>query len=390
MKTKQTILFTILLLFYGLIGTPKLWSQCYAFGNHVIPTTTLNPMFLNNYVLGHSFNNPTNQQITALALHGRGSGATVQMAIYSSLSNLPNLLLAVSEIGTVGLGIVTLKIPPLNLAPGDYFIMASYISSNSNTDHTYQDANGPLTNIFYTTHSLGQPMPASGVGFSSYSAKKITYWAVKENSRTEVVTHCGDYMTPYVWIDGNSYYTSNSTATFNKVNIGACDSIIKLDLTFINKPEILVHNLNNTLLTALPYDTYQWIDCSDNSSISGATAAHFTPTLTGQYALTATKNGCIDTSDCITFTYNVGLVNNENSDHFRVFPNPSSGPIQIQLESIKKSCLVSISDFSGRIVYTNNFSNTSQISLDVNISPGVYFLKVDDGQNRDVKKIIRY
>ncbi len=47
--------------------------------------------------------------------------------------------------------------------------------------------------------------------------------------------------------------------------------------------------------------TYQWIDCNNgNTSIPGATSRTFTATEDGSYAVTITKNGCAETSSCIT------------------------------------------------------------------------------------------
>ena len=38
----------------------------------------------------------------------------------------------------------------------------------------------------------------------------------------------------YVWIDGNTYSSSNNTATHTLVNSTGCDSVVTLDLTMNN------------------------------------------------------------------------------------------------------------------------------------------------------------
>ena len=67
---------------------------------------------------------------------------------------------------------------------------------------------------------------------------------------TDVLASC----TPFTWIDGNTYTTSNNTATFNIIGGAAsgCDSIATLDLT-----------INNTVLgtdTQVACESYIWID----------------------------------------------------------------------------------------------------------------------------------
>ena len=46
--------------------------------------------------------------------------------------------------------------------------------------------------------------------------------------------------------------------------------------------------------------TYQWIDCDNNNSpISGETNQSYTPTVTGNYAVEVTVNGCTSVSECV-------------------------------------------------------------------------------------------
>jgi hypothetical protein len=48
-----------------------------------------------------------------------------------------------------------------------------------------------------------------------------------ENTGTDVKTACESF----TWIDGNTYTTSNNTATHILTNASGCDSIITLNLT---------------------------------------------------------------------------------------------------------------------------------------------------------------
>jgi N-acetylneuraminic acid mutarotase len=78
---------------------------------------------------------------------------------------------------------------------------------------------------------------------------------------------------------------------------GACTSVIVTVKTV--DTGIVV---GGTTLTANAAGaTYQWIDCSDDSDIPGATNQVFTPATDGSYALRITQDGCTDVSPCVDF-----------------------------------------------------------------------------------------
>lgn len=130
--------------------------------------------------------------------------------------------------------------------------------------------------------------------------------------------------------------------------------------------------------------TYQWIDCAVNTPIAGATSSSFTPTQNGLYAVTVTDNGCTFTSDC--FTYNrVGI--DENVASFELFPNPSSGILNIQTEN-KKIESVKIVDLNGKLLFQKNIQSNSTI-LDIShLATGTYFVGIVTSETTTFRKII--
>ena len=64
----------------------------------------------------------------------------------------------------------------------------------------------------------------------------------------EVVESCDSY----TWIDGNTYTTSNNTATYTLVSSSSCDSIVTLDLTITSSSSGI------DIIEAC--DSYTWID----------------------------------------------------------------------------------------------------------------------------------
>jgi hypothetical protein len=85
---------------------------------------------------------------------------------------------------------------------------------------------------------------------------------------TDVQSACDSYL----WIDGNTYNTSNNTATHTIPNAAGCDSLITLDLT-INQ---------STAYTDVQSacDSYLWID-GNTYNASNNTATHTIPNAAG-------------------------------------------------------------------------------------------------------------
>jgi hypothetical protein len=120
----------------------------------------------------------------------------------------------------------------------------------------------------------------------------------------DVINACDSY----TWIDGNTYTSSNNSATFTLVgaNSNGCDSIITLNLTMNSTPNNALTQNINTLTANQSNATYQWLLCNGNyTAISGETNQSFTPTqIAGFYAVAVSQNGCADTSLCINVIIN--------------------------------------------------------------------------------------
>ncbi len=115
------------------------------------------------------------------------------------------------------------------------------------------------------------------------------------SSNTDVITAC-DSLT---WIDGNTYTANNNTASYVLTNSNGCDSTVYLDLTINAGPDLMVIQSGANLTANQLGATYQWVDCDNNNTpISGATSQSFAPTVSGNYAVEVTLNGCTGTSDC--------------------------------------------------------------------------------------------
>lgn len=228
--------------------------------------------------------------------------------------------------------------------------------SNNSINGTWSPA---LDNNTTTTYTF---TPTAG---QCASSQQLTITIAQPSYTVDLQTACD----AYTWIDGNTYTTSNNTATVTLTNVLGCDSIVTLDLTIYTAPVPTITVTNNIELNATPSIGYQWTDCISGNVINGANNQQFIPQANGQYSVIITDaNGCQAESDCEVV--NTISVLESTLDLLSVFPNPSAtGIFQLSASEVDA---VSVSDHTGRLVYQGT-STTIDLSQ---VETGVYLLTV--------------
>ena len=204
---------------------------------------------------------------------------------------------------------------------------------------------------------------------------------------TDTRTECNTY----TWIDGNTYTTSNNSATFNIVGGAAngCDSLVTLNLT-INSVSDLSTSISGVTISANNSNaTYQWLDCDNgNAIITGENNQIFTATSNGNYAVALTENGCVDTSACVAIT-TVGILENNFGTEFNIYPNPTDGKFSIDLGSIYENIQISITDLSGKLIESKIKSQSQILNLSIEEPAGIYIIAVQANDNKAVIRLIK-
>lgn len=199
------------------------------------------------------------------------------------------------------------------------------------------------------------------------------------------ITTCND---AYTWTDGNTYTTDNNTATINYLSMNGCDSVIVLDLTFIDIDNSISYQ--GTTLTANETGAnYQWLDCDNNfTPILGATSQIYVPTaVIGTYAVLVSIGDCSDTSEC-QFVYLTTEDQNPLSS-VSVFPNPNHGLITIDLNTLN-NVNINLVDVCGRTVLDIKGINQKLYQLEHQLPTGIYFLGINTkGSSRTFKLIVQ-
>ena len=119
-------------------------------------------------------------------------------------------------------------------------------------------------------------------------------------------------------------YNQSGTYYQTLTNAVGCDSIITINLTLNQLPEIPNINVSGNGELSIPSQnnsTYQWISCSTGASLPNGTDTLFIPINNGLFAVEVTNDCGTVTSECITIN-NIGL--GEMSHNVYIGPNPTN------------------------------------------------------------------
>jgi hypothetical protein len=207
---------------------------------------------------------------------------------------------------------------------------------------------------------------------------------IKEpTSSTQTVSACQSYV-----FNGQTY-TSSGTYTSIIPNSVGCDSTITLNLTIVS-PNIAVSQAGAVLTSAATSPaTYQWIDCSTNSPITGATNQSYTATANGSYAVIITINSCSDTSTCRPVT-GIGIDEINSLNGIMIYPNPTTSKLNIDLNQTVANSKIEIRSVAGQLLYTNEAIKSNTIEVPVSEwANGMYFISFYTQDKKWVGKFMK-
>lgn len=168
----------------------------------------------------------------------------------------------------------------------------------------------------------------------------------------------------------NSSDFPSTSNVYDNTHNGSFDAYVSV-ISFCPVFNLTVSNNANTLTVGQTGATYQWIDCNNsNVPISGETSQSFTPALSGSYAVIVTQNGCSDTSNCTTV--NLTGINELNTSGLKIYPNPATDNINLQLN---QSGVLEVYSIDGKLIESANI-NTNIYKLNIqHYNKGMYMLR---------------
>jgi hypothetical protein len=137
---------------------------------------------------------------------------------------------------------------------------------------------------------------------------------------------------------------------------------------------------------------YQWF--LNGAKITGATNSTYSASISGSYKVKVTNitTGCLKNSAPVTVTINckVGDIKTGAFDA-SAYPNPFTRSVSVSIATASSElATVSVMDFSGRTLNTfNKVDATVPFEINQDLSPGVYFIKVTQGVNEKMIKVVK-
>ncbi len=189
--------------------------------------------------------------------------------------------------------------------------------------------------------------------------------------------------TSYTWIDGNTYTSSNNSATHTLTNSVGCDSVVTLNLTITNIDTTTTTN-DITIAANQNGALYQWIDCDNgNTPITGETGQSFTAPANGNYAVEVTFNSCMDTSACEIIS-SVGI-EDLSLDNIIISQQENTVVITHDLPNILE---VIVYDITGKVIHQKVGVNASPYIFELSAAKQIVFVQVVSVRGVKTRKII--
>jgi|GEM_PF-5612573 len=256
-------------------------------------------------------------------------------------------------------------------------------SSNAIIEAACSQYTAPSGSVYHASGIYLDTIP-NAIGCDSVITIDLTI--LFPSTAIDIQVACGSYL----WIDGNTYTTSNDSATYTYPGAASngCDSLVTLNLT-IATIDVSVTSTGSSLMANAAGLSYQWLECDNNYAvIAGETGQSLLPSASGLFAVEVSSGVCTDTSACIPFVL-VGQATTPMLNEVSIYPNPSTGVVFIHLGDLRN---VSIKVFtvSGQLVYGAEHITQPIYQFELNeIGSGVYFVEIarTEGQRRRYKLV---
>ena len=137
------------------------------------------------------------------------------------------------------------------------------------------------------------------------------------------------------------------------------------------------------------FDSIFW-DFGDSNTSTEINPVH-TYVDSGQYTVSQTITKC-EELDTKTKILDITVLSAEtfNLDALRIFPNPTSGNLNLKFDKTFKEISIAVSDLSGKSVLTTSANNLNELTLDIStLNKGIYILNIVADDCFSVEKIVR-
>jgi hypothetical protein len=229
----------------------------------------------------------------------------------------------------------------------------------------------PTTNVNYTSSGNYSVTLPSTYGCDSTVTLHLNL--TQSDTTNQLLASCF----PISWTEAGLVLDQSGIFTHTFSNVNGCDSVVNIDFTLSAlASNVLLDETTGTLSITPLGAMYTLVSCENNNALSTSNSPSFSLSSNGVYAVVLSQNGCVDTSDCVTFSS--ANLTNQNEDLLIFSPNPCQEVLCIKNLNQRKVG-IRILDVKGSIVtfHTIDSDKNEMLISTGDLNPGLYFLQVD-------------
>ena len=176
---------------------------------------------------------------------------------------------------------------------------------------------------------------------------------------------------------GTHTYSETGIYTDTLSNTGAngCNSVMVLDLNVIKSINNGVNVNGNLCRASQTGATYQWLSCTTQSPINGATSQSYNATTGGDYRCIVTVGNCQDTTDCVSVA-TTGIADVE-AHSISIYPNPTSGILMVEQNNTGILHIEIISMLGSKLKEFDMTGSKGQSDIS-DLPAGIYQVQISD------------
>lgn len=250
-------------------------------------------------------------------------------------------------------------------------------------NYTYQPQNSCTD---YVLNFGGLDIPEDSGQFVGYGVSVPDAFTLTDSNIRVELTH-PDIGSVFLAVRP-AHIATGVTQFFN----GSCDGSANMNLNFDTSGSVLNCAAPTSGVNTIPpvAASVTAINAFNGNSATGTWYIFFTDIAVG--------DGNIGTIEKVTFnlckSVQVAVLASESFglDNFVIYPNPNSGNFNVQFSSNSNNEIkIVVHDMRGREIFTNNYNNSGLFNESIqlnNVQSGIYLVTVQDGDRKEVKKII--
>jgi hypothetical protein len=205
----------------------------------------------------------------------------------------------------------------------------------------------------------------------------------------QTITFNGQGAVTYTWdnsVTNGTAISPNASGTYTVTGTDA-NGCVNTDDVSIDVNNLPTVNLGADI-TKCDYEAPITLNAGSQTSYlwnNNATTATIDVTTSGTYSVTVSNAaGCSNTDEILVNLQDcAGIV--ETQIFANIYPNPTSGLVNIDLSKTLNNAKIQIVDLQGKILYANSEFNGQNLMIDLNsFSNGMYLLQIE--QNRQISQ----